>query len=399
MGDSPGGHSAPQVSFILPTFNRREEVLHTLDRVQACGMDANQFETLVVDNASTDGSVGAIRDRFPSLSVLAQSTNRGPCARNAGLDVARGEYVVFLDDDSYPMPGSVQRMLAHFRADPLLGAAVFTVTLPDGSRECSAYPDVCIGCGTGFRREALARAGGLPEDFFMGAEEYDLSLRLLDGGWRVRTYPDLHVTHRKTPLSRFPSRITRLDARNNLVLAMRYFPEPWRMHYAMAWLERYRLMAFVNERRAAFWAGAAEGLAHGMAVEHRPMRPAAFEQFARIEETTTRLKAAARRLAFRKVLFVDLGKNIPAYQHAASACGLDVVAIADERLGGRGLTYRGVPILTDGEASALQFDAAVISNLSPVHAATRLRNWWSRDRRPVVDLFAPPQSLSALLAA
>ena len=52
-------------------------------------------------------------------------------------------------------------------------------------RECSAYPDVFIGCGTGFRRQALVEVGGLPEDFFMQAEEYDLSLRLLDAGWTV----------------------------------------------------------------------------------------------------------------------------------------------------------------------------------------------------------------------
>ena len=91
------------------------------------------------------------------------------------LSKTRGKYVVFLDDDSFPLPGSVPRMVRHFQADPMLGAAVFTVTLPDGSRECSAYPDVFIGCGTGFRRRALEQAGGLPEDFFMQAEEYDLS--------------------------------------------------------------------------------------------------------------------------------------------------------------------------------------------------------------------------------
>jgi len=73
-------------------------------------------------------------------------------------------------------------MMKHFDANPRLGAAVFTITLPDGSRECSAYPNVFIGCGTGFRRTALEQVGGLPADFFMQAEEYDLSLAVGRGG-------------------------------------------------------------------------------------------------------------------------------------------------------------------------------------------------------------------------
>ena len=59
-------------------------------------------------------------------------------AKNAALPQALGKYVVFLDDDSFPRPGSIGRMIAHFEADETLGAATFTVTLPDGTRECSA---------------------------------------------------------------------------------------------------------------------------------------------------------------------------------------------------------------------------------------------------------------------
>src|SRR5438445_6570712 len=111
----------------------------------------------------------------------------------------------------------------------------------------------------------------------MAAEEYDLSLRLLDGGWRVRTFADMGVTHLKTPGSRFPARIARLDARNNVLLAMRYFPELWRMKYVSAWLERYRLMAAGNRTRRAFWLGAVQGVVRGIGQEHRPVGAAAFE--------------------------------------------------------------------------------------------------------------------------
>jgi GT2 family glycosyltransferase len=396
---APAG--SPVVSFVIATHNRREVLIATLEQVRRCGMPATSFETFVIDNASTDGTAESVRDRFPETILLEQSKNRGPCAKNKGIELARGEFVVFLDDDSFPQPGSIARMVGHFQSDSQLGAAVFTVTLPDGSRECSAYPDVCIGCGTGFRQSALKQAGGLPEDFFMAAEEYDLSLRLLDCGWTVRSFADLHVTHLKTPGSRFPKRITRLDARNNALLALRYFPDPWRGLYAAEWLERYRLIASAKGHTLAFWRGAVEGITAGLRAEHRPIDAAAFEQFARIRETQLRMREAARRHGLRSVLFADYGKNMPAYRLAVASCGLRVVAITDAGLGGRGLCYRGIPILPDEGARRLSFDAVIVSNLSPVHATRRRTQWRAAlaGRYPVIDLFESSSGLVVSLAA
>lgn len=379
---------APRVSFILPTFNRRDVVVRTVEQIHRCGLAPAEFEVLVVDNASSDGTAEALTSRFPSVRVFRQASNRGPCAKNAALAVARGEFIVFLDDDSFPEPGSVRRMIGHFDCQRRLGAAVFTIALPNGSHECSAYPNVCIGCGTGFRREALREVGGLPEDFFMAAEEYDLSLRLLDAGWGVEPFNDLHVTHLKTPSSRFPGRIARLDARNNTLLAMRYFPEQWRVPYALEWLDRYRLFSRAGGLTTAFWSGAVEGVIRGLRTEHRPIGAAAFERFARIEETCSRLADATRTYGLRRVLFADLGKNILAYRLAARRCGLEVIGIADARLGDRGLRFRGLRIFSDVDATPLAFDAVVVSNLSPVHATLRARFWRLTQSRPVLDLFA-----------
>src|SRR5262245_22041049 len=144
----------PIVSFILATHNRRAVVANTIERVRACGLARHDFELIAVDNASTDGTAEALRDRGDvSLSPLAK--NLGSCAKALGVDLARGSLVVFLDDDSYPRPGSIERMIDHFDSDPRLAAAGFTVHLPDGSQECSALPHVFVGCGVGFRAAAL----------------------------------------------------------------------------------------------------------------------------------------------------------------------------------------------------------------------------------------------------
>jgi len=386
----------PRVSFVIATHNRRNILLRTLRQVLGCGLPASEFETLVVDNASTDGTAEAITSQFPNVKLIRLNSNQGPCAKNLGVGQSSGDYIVFLDDDSYPEVGSAWRMIRHFERNMKLGAAVFNIHLPNGSRECSAYPDVCIGCGTGFRREALDEVGGLPQDFFMAAEEYDLSLRLLGAGWAVQTFDDLHATHLKIPTSRFPHRIARLDARNNVILAMRYFPDQWRLRYVAAWLQRYELMARVNGHLRAFYLGAAEGIARGLKTEYTPIDSVAFERFSRIEQIKIGLARQVRLQQWRRVLLIDLGKNFIAWHDAAEHLGLEVVGIADQRLGGRGLSYRGIPILSDEEAMTCGFNAAVISNLSPVHAEERLWQWQRRVGDAAVDVVYGASQRSAL---
>lgn len=384
-----------QVSFILSTRNRREVVLDTIENVLRCGIDRDAFEILVVDNASADGTADAIEAlSHPNLKLFRQSSNLGSCAKNVALAEAQGRFVIFLDDDSYPQRGCVARMIHHFDEQPDLGAAVFTVELPDGSRECSAYPDVFIGCGTGFRRVALTHVGGLPDDFFMQAEEYDLSLRLLDAGWRVRSFDDIAVTHLKSPAARRSRRTTRLDVRNNLVLATRYFPEPWVKPFAVDWMKRYYKIAAARRQRVAFFAGALQGFAAMMRPDHRrPIRAETFEEFAKVGEIERRLRIAQEILDLQSVAFIDLGKNILPFWLAARNLGIDVIAIADNKLaraeGRRARKYRGVPILCDGVAHTYAFDAAVVSNVSPVHARERLIEWRGFEGRPVIDLFEP----------
>jgi GT2 family glycosyltransferase len=372
------------ISFVISTYNRREVLLRTLENLQLCGMAENLFEILVVDNNSLDATASAVAQEFPQVKLLRMNRNYGSCAKNFAIAEASGKYVVFLDDDSYPTSGSIARMIEHFEADPSLGAAIFTITLPDGSRECSAYPDVFIGCGTGFRREALLQVGGLPKDFFMQAEEYDLSLRLMQAGWNLRTFDDLHITHLKTPSARSSWRTMRLDVRNNFILLMRYFPRQWRRRFAWDWMRRYYHIATMKSQRSAFCVGLLQGVRQCIvSLNRQPIGEIVFEKFTRMQEIEQQMAKIARQSA--SVLLIDYGKNIYPYYLAAKKCGVNIIAIADNRLaGGR---YRGIPIVNDSIARRLDFDVAIISNLSPVHAAQRLQSWRTIEQRQVFDLF------------
>ncbi|MGD0463001.1 MAG: glycosyltransferase [Tepidisphaeraceae bacterium] len=393
----------PRVTFLLSTYNRRVAVLETLSQLRSVRSSPDFLaETIVVDNASTDGTADAIAAKFPFVRLLRQSKNRGACSKNPGLAQATGRYIVFLDDDSYPDADSIRRMLKHFDGDPRLGAAVFDVVLPDGSHECSAYPGVFIGCGTGFRREALAEAGGLPDDFFMQAEEYDLSLRLLNAGWHIRRFTDLRVHHLKTWGARQPARTTRLDVRNNLLVIARRFPRPWVRPYAIDWMRRYRWIAQTKgwRHRLAFWRGLSSGLMKSLVPTRRQSVSAeAFEQFAMIQNIRSRMADAVSRRKIRSILLIDVGKNIFPFWLAARELGLEIVAVADAKLARPGRHYRGIPVVGDDAARSLGFDAAVVTNISPVHGPKRAEEWRSIESRPVLDLFESPETPELSVAA
>ncbi len=383
----------PSVSFVISTRNRRDVLLRTLTHIAACGLPPWEFETFVVDNASTDHTPGAVRVNFPKVNLIARRSNGGAVARNDALPKCRGTYVVFLDDDSFPMPGAVRRMIEKFNDRPRLGAAVFSVVLPDGRQECSAYPDVFIGCGTGFRRAALDQVGGLPSDFFMQAEEYDLSLRLLDAGWAVQRFDDLIVHHLKTPTARRSSRTTRLDVRNNLLLAARRFPLPAAIRLGIDWTRRYWWIARTQNHRLAFVGGLVQGAVRGLFDRINPLSrqrkivsPATMLRFTRREQIRSTLQSARERRGVCKVVFIDAGKNLSMFLAAARDAGVQVLAIADDKLTATGRRFGGVPIVSDAIARAMDFDAAVVSNLSPVHAETRRTTWRRATGRPVIDI-------------
>lgn len=382
--------SEPRVSFIIASRNRRDVLLDTLRRVHQASTFSGPREVIVVDNASSDGTASAVQTRFSGVTLLALPRNLGSCAKALGVERARGRYIVFLDDDSYPRPGTIDRMIEHFRADDRLGAAGFLVHLPDGRLECSAFPNVFVGCGVGLRADALRAVGGLDRGLFMQAEEFDLSFRLINAAWHVETFADLHVDHLKTPRARLSARTTYCDTRNNLLIVERYLNEPSRRVYREDWLRRYYWLALGSGHRIAFArariAASLMGPGTRRRYADRRLRPAAFERLFRWRDVRSRM-TALRRDGVTDLVLADLGKNIFAFYRAARDCGLSIRAVADDRFAAVARRYRGIPIVPTPEIPAFKPDAVVVSNTAPVHAAaTRLRLEASRSV-PVYDWF------------
>ena len=384
--------TVPRISIVLATYNRREVMLQTLRQIENCGLARRDYEVIVVDNASTDGTAEALAGR-EGVAVRKLDRNLGSCAKAVGVEQARGEIVVFLDDDSYPRPGCLARMQEHFVADARLGAVGFTVHLTDGSQECSALPHAFVGCGVGFRARALREAGGLDSSFFMQAEEYDLSWRLLQAGWEVEILGDLQVEHAKSPVARRSERATYYDVCNNLRIIARYLPTPFAEVYRQDWLQRYGWIAERAGHGAAFESGVEAGERHA-GTERQTYRR--WRLSADVLEQVFSWKMIERRMAelhergLRRIVLADLGKNVYAFWRGARAAGLEVLAIADDRFSVPGRVYRDVAVCSLGEALALGAEAYVVSNTSYVHAQQRWLSLAGRVWRTVYSWFDPP---------
>ncbi|MBW7905033.1 MAG: glycosyltransferase [Phycisphaerae bacterium] len=391
-------NGAPSLSVVLATHNRRDVVLATLNRLRVPGVLPAAHEIIVVDNASADGTAAALA-RHDVRAILLRR-NRGACAREYGLRSARAPLILMLDDDSFPRPGCVERMAEHFTRHPRLAAASFLAHLPDGSQECSALPHVFIGCGVGLRTAALRACGGLDLSFFMAAEEYDLSFKLLAGGWGVETFDDLHVEHLKSPAGRRSDRIACYDIRNNLRVVARYLGGEHAAAYRHDWMLRYRWLAERHGHETANARGERAGRFRALidsCTRQRRLPPWALEGVFGWSAIERRLRALAESGA-RRIVLADWGKNVYAFVRGARAAGLEICAIADDRFAAPGRCYRGLPIVQVDEALGLAVHAWVVSNTSFVHADVTAAALRARTPLPVLNWYglARSDSLSAV---
>ncbi len=360
-----------EVSFVLATCDRREILRTTLAHLAECGLENDDYEVWVVDNGSRDGTVDDLQNAPDPIHAILLPDNHGACAKDHALPFVAGRFVVFLDDDSWPIAGSIQRMLAHFDARPRLAAAGFEVLLPDGTRECAALPDVFVGCGVGLRTAALRDAGGLDRTLFMIAEEYDLTFKLVRRGYEVEVFDDLQVRHLKAPMTRNPRQRAFYDMRNNMLLGWTYLPAPWHTEYLRDWTQRYTWIGqgcdAERMTRAAWRTGRSAGRYRRRSRPYSRLSCAQFRHLFRwdvIDDAMADLHARGA----RRIAFAGLGKNIYAYYRAAVTHDLAIVAVADDGFVAPGRTYREVPLIASSTALDLDVDAMVISNSSVVHA-------------------------------
>lgn len=226
------------VSVVVATRNRREQLTAALERLRAL---PEQPPVIVVDNASTDGTVAMVRRDYPEVEVVPLDRNAGAAGRNAGVARARTPYVAFCDDDSTWEPGALGRAAAVLDAHAELAVVAARVLVGPQRRvdeTCTAMrtsplpwagagPGVLgfVACGAVVRREAFLSVGGFEELLVIMGEEELLALDLAAAGWRLAYVDDVVAVHFPEIASDRAGRDER-QLRNGLLTALMRRPAP-----------------------------------------------------------------------------------------------------------------------------------------------------------------------------
>jgi glycosyltransferase involved in cell wall biosynthesis len=201
-------HSRPSVSVVIPTYNCVSLLPNAIRSAYA--QTLAPLEVIVVDDGCADGTaevLGRLAPTLPGNFTYRSKTNGGEAsARNAGVSMARGDFVAFLDQDDIWLPDKLERQMSLFEHDPSLGLAFTALTrVAGGAREVvlqlewDASPEAVIrslmvGCVITpstviVRRDVLAAVGPFDESLWLG-NDWELWLRIAVKGYRVGYLPE-----------------------------------------------------------------------------------------------------------------------------------------------------------------------------------------------------------------
>ena len=195
----------PLVTVNILSFNRKDELRNTLTNVYE--QDYKNIEVIVVDNASSDGSVQMIRTEFPEVQIIPLKSNEGASGLNHGFRKSKGDFVLILDDDSSPRNGALAESIRKFKIDSKIALVAFHIYnlalnfFENSSNKEGVYTEF-IGCGAIIKREILQKVGFYDELYFLYHNEIDLSIRIIEAGYKIEFLENFIVEHRYSPLKR-----------------------------------------------------------------------------------------------------------------------------------------------------------------------------------------------------
>jgi GT2 family glycosyltransferase len=214
-----------KASFVIVNYNRKDELLRTLAATKQLIDSRDDYEIIVIDNASSDGSATAIRQQHPDVVLVENATNTGAPAWNLGFKIARGQYFIILDDDSQVDSG-LDNALNYLDRHPDVG--VLALNIVGGAFQTGHWQHLkdyagFIGCGAIIRKKLYQRIGGYADWIFLYTNEYEYGIRCMEAGYRIVYFADCHVSHRTSAINRTSKRLVTYSVRNEMAIVYKYF--------------------------------------------------------------------------------------------------------------------------------------------------------------------------------
>ena len=219
--------SHPKVFIVVLNWNGKEDTLACLESLRSVSYTCS--EVLMVDNASSDGTVESVRSKFPSVKVITNQANlRFAGGNNVGIDYAMqngADYVVLLNNDTTVDPAFLSELVQTAESDSRIGMAgpkIYYYNEPEriwfaggkveywkgwvshigirepdnGQYDTPRDVDYLTGCCMLVKREVIERIGKLDESFFIYGEDADWSLRAARAGYRLLFVPSSVIWHK-----------------------------------------------------------------------------------------------------------------------------------------------------------------------------------------------------------
>ncbi len=284
------------LSIIIVNYNVKEFLQNLVHSIHKAAQKIN-VEIIIVDNASSDGSVEFITEKFPDVKLIANENNLGfGKANNQGLKIAKGKYFLLINPDSIVSEDTFTKMISFIETHPSVGLAGCKILNPDGTLQLAcrrSFPgpwtsfckvtglstlfpnsklfarynltykdenqsyevDAISGSFMMMKREVYEKVGGFDEDFFMYGEDLDLCYRVQQSGFKVFYVHETQIIHYKGESTKRSS----LDETKFFYEAMHLFVKK---HLSSSLLVQFilrtaigvrKILAFLGKRKLIFF--------------------------------------------------------------------------------------------------------------------------------------------------
>jgi len=242
-----------RASIIIPVFNKVDYTKNCVDRLRK-NTPRDLYELIVVDNASSDGTAEYLKGLGDAVNIIANTENTGfVIACNQGAELARGEYLVFLNNDTEPIEGWLESLIEVADGNPRVGAVGAKLILPDGRLQeaggivfsdgngwnfgygddpakdiynIACEVDYCSGACLLVRKSLFDELGGLDKRYIPAYyEETDLCFGLRKMGYQVVYNPRAVVIHHESITA---GRDTKSGFKKYIEINRRKFVDKWK---------------------------------------------------------------------------------------------------------------------------------------------------------------------------